>query len=279
VSRAVAVLVLALVLCTARVSAAETSNHSDEDADAGFSPTLDANYFWDDGAIPFIYGSASLTLALRIFVEPAATPRLFSESEGGAEVRGDSVPNVFVAVYALAGAGVIAAVTSHTRLHHLKGYAEAVITTMALTEISKTFFGRHRPDYREGDTKSQQRRSFFSGHSSVTASSSVYLGLYFHYHLRHRLRGPWGGAGSALVYTFLTASAIGVPLSRVVDNRHTTGDVLAGAFVGSAMSAIFFAYQESNLQGESEAFYKKKRNRIVVVPDLQNRGVTLTTRW
>jgi membrane-associated phospholipid phosphatase len=279
-SRAVVVLVFAWVLCTAQTSAAEEHRSLSEEASQNsYSPALDTSYFWDDGAVPFIYGSASLALGLRIFAEPAATPRLFTDDEGGAEVRGDSVHSVLTGLYALTGAGATAAVSTPARWHHFKGYAQALLTTIALTEGSKMFFGRHRPDYVQGDDDPEQRRSFVSGHSSTTASASVYFGLYFHYHLRHRLRGQWAEPGTALVYTLLTAAAVGVPWSRVQDNRHNVGDVLAGVFVGSAMSAVFFAYQEANFQRAHETFYKQKRKRIVVVPDLQNRGVTLMTRW
>ncbi len=272
--------ILALVLCHAGAAIAdEQVPPSEEVSTVSYSPALDASYFWDDGAVPFIYGSAIVALSFRIFVEPVAQPRLFSASEGGAEVRGDTIPSSVVAAYALAGAGITGAVPGPARLHHLKGYSEAVLTTIALTEMSKIYFGRRRPDYQPGDEDPDQRQSFFSGHASVTASSSLYFALYFHYHLRDRLRGYWARPAAALVYAVLAASAVGAPLSRVEDNRHNASDVITGSVVGSAMSAIFFAYQESKFQGERETFYKQKRSRIVVMPDLQNRGVTLSTRW
>jgi hypothetical protein len=79
-------------------------------------------------------------LVCAFFVEPAASPRLFSANEGGAPHHGDTVPSLFLAVYALAGAGVTASVPSPARWHHLKGYTQAAITTVALTEVSKAFW-------------------------------------------------------------------------------------------------------------------------------------------
>jgi hypothetical protein len=67
-ARAVVALVFAAVLCSARTSTAEELRKpSEEEPGLSFSPSLDGSYFWDDGAIPFIYGSATLAIGLRIF--------------------------------------------------------------------------------------------------------------------------------------------------------------------------------------------------------------------
>lgn len=248
-------------------------------AGATFAPRLDASYFWDDGAIPFVYGTAVLALSLRVFAEARETPLLFSASEGGAEVAGDTVPSYVVGVYAAAGAGLLALTPTEARLHHFKGYGEAVLTTIAVTEVAKKTFGRHRPDYAPGDTDPDQRQSFFSGHSSITAATSVYLGLYFYEHLSPRLRGPAAGLFKVLVYSTLAGVTLGMPLTRLEDNRHHPGDVVTGAAVGSVLATAFFAYQEARFRSEREGFYRGNRLALVVLPDVQNRGLTLATRW
>jgi membrane-associated phospholipid phosphatase len=258
---------------------AQAQAQEQEQASAAFAPRLDASYFWEDGAIPFVYGSVALAASLRVFAQPRDTPLYFSASEGGAEVMGDTVPSFVVGVYAGAGAGLLALTPGEARLHHFKGYCEAVLTTMAVTEVAKKTFGRHRPDYAIGDTDPDQRQSFFSGHSSITTATSVYLGLYFYEHLSPRLQGPAAGLYKVLVYSTLAGITVGMPISRVEDNRHNPSDVLTGAAVGSALAAGFFAYHEARFRSDREGFYRGNRLPIVVLPDIQNRGLTLATRW
>ena len=271
---------LALITCSGSVASAEEVEATQEvERREHFEAELDAAYFWDGGALPFVYGSLAVGVGLRLFVTPPDTPRLFSASEGGATTFDDTVPSYAVGLYAGAGAGLIALLPTSARLHHLKGYSEAVLTTMALTEIAKNFFGRHRPLFQEGDEDPDHRRSFFSGHASITAASTVYFGLYLHQHIGPRLRGPRAGLYKALAFTLLGGALVGVPISRVRDNRHHLSDVLTGAFAGSAMAALFYAYQESRYQDDREELYGAKRSRLVLVPDLDNRGLSLMTSW
>lgn len=271
-------LAVALIASTGSVAGAEEVVGTEESPEH-FEATLDAAYLWDGGALPFVYGSLVVGLGVRVFSSPPDTPRLFSSSEGGAENYGNTVPSYALAIYAGAGAGLMALWPASARLYHLKGYAEAVLTTIALTAISKDFFGRHRPHFQEGDDDPDSRRAFFSGHSSISAASTLYFGIYFHQHLASRLRGPRAGLYKALTFTLMGGVLVGVPFSRVVDNRHHVSDVLAGSFVGGAMAAVFYAYQEYRYENDREAFYLAKRNRVVLLPDLRNRGLRLMTRW
>lgn len=243
-----------------------------------FVPRLTAQYFWDEGALPFVYGSAAVALNMRFSVDPRDTPLAFSQREGGSEVRGDTIPSYVVGMYSAAGAGLIALTPTPARLHHFKGYTEAVLTTLALTEIAKVTFGRHRPDYAEEDTALEQRQSFFSGHASMTAVTSAYLGLYFYQHTSE-LVGPEADLAKALVYTALAGAAIGVPLTRLNDNRHHLSDVLTGSAVGGVLAVAFFAYHEARFERDRAGHGQQKTMPLVVMPDLQNRGITLATRW
>lgn len=206
-------------------------------------------YLYDGGAIPFFWLPAGVTLGLALFAEPPETPRLFSETEGGAEPKGDTVPNLAVAVYIVAGLGAIAAipVARSVRAFHLKGYAESTMTTAALTEIAKVTFGRHRPSWTPATDEPDMRKSFFSGHASLTFGTSTYLGFYLHDHVFSEWRDP-GQAFAAwelLPLGTLAAGSVAVAASRVHDNRHNVSDVITGALVGTGLSTGFYLWHES----------------------------------
>jgi membrane-associated phospholipid phosphatase len=209
-------------------------------------------YLYDGGAIPFFWVPAGVTLGLALFAEPPATPRLFSETEGGAEPKDDTVPNVAVAVYVVAGLGAIAAipVARSVRAFHLKGYAEAMTTTATLTEVAKVTFGRHRPSWTPATDEADMRKSFFSGHASLTFGTSTYLGFYLHDHVFSEWRDP-GQAFAAwelLPLGALAAGSVAVAASRVHDNRHNVSDVVTGAVVGTGISVGIYLWQESRYQ-------------------------------
>jgi membrane-associated phospholipid phosphatase len=250
---------------------------------AGAPPPLpepDAAYFYDGGAIPFFYGSLAVALGANLLLEPPAEPRLFDPSEGGKPVLGDTVPEWAVAAYAGAGAALVAAVPREARWFHLKGYLEAVATTLAVTELTKNAVGRHRPQYAEGQD-ADSRKSFFSGHSSLGAVTSMYLGLYVHRHLLAPYRGKeqsWSWLDVAPAAAF-TAVMIAVPATRVHDNRHHVSDVVTGTVVGASLAVAFYAYQEGRFAERDEESRATWRRNLVLVPDLQNRGLAVATRF
>lgn len=271
-------LVLASLTVVALVSNPQSAL-AETSGDEPFSPSLSVDYLWDGGALPFVYGSGLLTLGLRFFVDPPKEPRLFSPSEGGESVSSDTIPEAVMAGFALSSAGLIAGLPGEGRWYHLKGYAQAVLTTLAITEIAKNAVGRHRPTY-EGDLSDlDSRRSFWSGHSSLGAAMSVYLGLYLGRNILPQMDPERGRLYKALGTVGLGAALVGIPLSRLKDNRHHLSDVLTGSLVGAATAVAFYAYQESRLHNERESHHRSKRSRFVVLPDIKNRGLLLTTSW
>lgn len=269
--------VLALVLCCgafARGGQAEPVA-SGPVASGPFTPSLDSEYFWDGGAVPFIYVAGATALGLRLFVEPPSSPKLFPESEGGIQDFGNAVPEYIVTAYSLGFAGFIASVPKAERWHHLKGYGEAVLTTMALTEIAKNIVGRHRPHYQEGmEEEFDLRRSFFSGHASITAAGTVYVGLYLSRNLL-----PKPSLLKTVGVLALGGLLVGVPYSRVVDNRHHLSDVLTGGVVGGAVATAFYVYQQGRFADAQESSRARKRSQTQIVPNLRNPGLTLLHRW
>ena len=142
-----------------------------------FRPTLENDYLWDGGAVPFIFGSIAVTLATGQWLDPPEVPRFFPATEGPALPVSDTVPSRVLVAYNVAGAVLIALSDEPSRWHYLKGYAEAARTTTALTSLRKNLIGRRRPHYPAGEDP-DRRRSFFSGHASMSAVTTVYVGLY-----------------------------------------------------------------------------------------------------
>lgn len=88
----------------------------------------------------------------------------------------------------------------------------------------------------------EARKSFYSGHASFSMYTMVFLALYVHARLRWRtarLLRP-------LLQAALLLSAVYVGLSRVADNMHHWGDVLAGFLQGAAVAA-FVVFSVSGL--------------------------------
>jgi membrane-associated phospholipid phosphatase len=124
-------------------------------------------------------------------------------------------------------------------------YAGTLATTLFLTELSKVVFSRQRPDYADrqrlgldDDLMNDGRKSFWSGHSSMSFASAVFqawhladLGLDRGRGLGARV-GLWGGA------TLLTTTAGWVAYTRIEDGRHHVSDVLTGAVVGTVLGTF-----------------------------------------
>jgi membrane-associated phospholipid phosphatase len=201
--------------------------------------------FVEADALVFMGGSAAVAGAAYFTTDPSGDPLGFSTTEGGMETKGITIPNWQVAV----GVGVvpvlIAATGSEGRWYHAKGAAESLLTTAALTELSKNIFHRHRPRYGPDAHSEDDRKSFFSGHSSLTLAATTYAGLYLHEHVFSRWRGSASVAWWELpAYTALAALSVWVPYTRIEDNMHHKSDVLTGALVGTTLSAAFFVAQE-----------------------------------
>jgi membrane-associated phospholipid phosphatase len=230
----------ALALTAALLLVHSTPAHAGDD--------LDGSYFTDGHAL-VVYGSVAAIAGIALFMEVPDQPRLFDESEGGALYNGNTVPSWAVAGLAGAAGALVIAAPTDARWYHVKGMAEAIGTTALATEFCKRFFGRHRPDYVEGDPDAgvvDGRRSFFSGHASITVATTSYLGLYLHQHLFPAWKPdkgilPWWEAAT---YAGLLGVTVYVPLSRALDRRHHPSDILTGSAVGLTMSTLFYVWQE-----------------------------------
>jgi membrane-associated phospholipid phosphatase len=273
---------------------------ADEERATGDDPG-DASYYFDAGALT-IYGAGLGYLATALFMEPPDTPRFFSASEGGAEYRGSTVPDWTLGVFAGVTAATIVAAPDqrggqargHARWYHTKGFLGSLATTAFLTEMAKNVYGRHRPDYQPGDPvagSDDGRKSFFSGHSSITLASTTYLALYLHDHVFPGLRRdpdsvPWWEVAS---YTGLVALSVYVPFSRVHDNRHNPSDVLVGSAVGLTAAIGFYRWQETRLRcarsldgavrQETQTTKSARLSNLVLIPTAEPLGLSMAGRF
>lgn len=238
--------------------------------DSDLPDELDASYFIDGGAIPFIWAPVILTIALDRYAEPRSTPLWFDAGEGGLPShREDEIPGWMVNVGA-AGLGLYMVLdTNDARFYHLKGFAQSMSTSSAIVTAGKFTFGRHRPDHDPLAEDPAARRSFPSGHSQTTVAALTYFALYMRYHGFNRWRPPgtlpWW---ESLSYTGMAALAVYVPYTRVLHNRHHVTDVLAGSLIGGASSLVFFYWQEGRFGKE-----------VQLVPNLESTGATLIIRF
>ncbi|MFA6884737.1 MAG: phosphatase PAP2 family protein [Paludibacteraceae bacterium] len=117
----------------------------------------------------------------------------------------------------------------------LSAMAFSTLTTAAFTEGLKNTIGRTRPH------SEYQRNSFPSGHTMTAFSSATML------HKEYGDISPWYS-----ICGYTTASIVGI--NRILNNRHWTSDVLAGAGfgilsgeLGYLMSDCLFGKTRTNL--------------------------------
>ncbi len=125
----------------------------------------------------------------------------------------------------------------------------ACATTLLVTDTVKVYVGRLRPNFYSmcafdddslectADVSQQHeaRKSFPSGHSSISMNGMLFVSLYIVYN--SPLKSPF-----AKYFFFLApvALAVFVAASRVHDNWHHPSDVLCGALIGGFSAAGCF---------------------------------------
>ncbi|MFN0245846.1 MAG: phosphatase PAP2 family protein [Kofleriaceae bacterium] len=206
------------------------------------SSTIDLSYLVDGGALPFFWGAMAGRLALDAWASPRKTPLFFSEKEGGAPRSSWEVPG-----YAVTGLGVglgLGMVLSgdDSRMYHVKGMAESLMTGCFVTGAIKTVIGRHRPDWSADINSDSSRRSFPSGHSTQAFAIATYAILYLRGHVFDTREDSvvWELAA----YTGIGLGAAAVAGERVWHHRHNLSDVAIGGLLGTVSSSLFYFYQE-----------------------------------
>ena len=155
------------------------------------------------------------------------------------------------------------------------GYAETVALTAAVTELSKPFFGRLRPDFRERALRfhcpdsppsaiepfcdgyrelpldedpdeaqklyNDGRKSFISGHSSHSFNlfgyASLVIGGRYVWGEGATSRSRRAGVAGQAV---MMGSAFYITSSRIRDGRHHLSDVIVGSLIGTGIANLSY---------------------------------------
>uniref|UniRef100_A0A8C4QPT6 Phospholipid phosphatase 1a n=1 Tax=Eptatretus burgeri TaxID=7764 RepID=A0A8C4QPT6_EPTBU len=215
---------------------------------------FERGFFCDDDSIKLPHKgdtiSSGLLFALGLCIPiaaiicgEAAAMKFHQEHHNGALVR--SSRQLYLALYL-----------------HLGAFLFGAAVSQSLTEVAKFAIGRLRPHFLDvckplnltercagsyipealctGDASrvADARKSFYSGHSSFSSYTMIFLALYL------QVRMPW--RGTRLLRPLLQFAAIlgafYVGLSRISDHKHHWSDVLTGFFQGTivAMLVVFY---------------------------------------
>jgi hypothetical protein len=222
-------LVAALLLTSSRLAAADPH-----------TPTNDATWLVDGGALPLFWAPVVLELSLDHFVTPRATPVFFDRNDGGASVATWEIPDWTLYATSIGLGGAIAVGGDGARWYHVKGLAEAMATSSLVTTVLKDAIGRHRPDWAVDHDDRTKDQSFPSGHTTEAFTIATYAALYMHDHV---FAGPMT-VGQGLADAGLFAAAATVGFERVYHHRHHVSDVIVGAAIGVVTSALIYRYEQ-----------------------------------
>ena len=235
---------------------------------------IDWSFFWDGGAVPFLWAPMLGRLALDRYVHPDDEPLGFSASEGGAPPSSWEVPGWSITAAGLGAGFAFLASGDASRWYHAKGIGESLMTGALLTGVLKKTFSRHRPDWSPELDSESERMSFSSGHATQAFAVGTYAILFLRRHVFDKSRGdrllPWY---EALTYGGIALASTTLAAERVYHNRHHVSDVLVGSALGVTSSALFFWYQESRFHA------KKEQTTISVVPSITSTGATVGVGW
>jgi membrane-associated phospholipid phosphatase len=128
---------------------------------------------------------------------------------------------------------------------HLKGSLLAVSSGLFIKELCKDIVGRPRPDYYDrlarGIDVDEARESWPSGHATHAAGVAIYLSLFTWDEWRDD--APLAVAAKSGITALLAAGATWVSYTRVADNRHYVGDVVAGSIIGAGTALLAYSWQ------------------------------------
>jgi hypothetical protein len=223
---------LALALAVLVASPAAAGAQQDADEFPG------GEFFYDAGAIGFVYAPLALVAAAELAWDPPLMPRLFDDPDSDNPDFENTIPELYVGLGGALLATSLFASCEEGRWFHVEGMAQSISTTLAISSVAKNIFGRRRPHWTAESTDRDHRRSFPSSHASTAFSLSTYGCLFLH------RDGELGWVRTPLCAGLAAVAGL-VAYSRVGDRRHHRSDVLAGALVGVVTSTSFFVWQES----------------------------------
>jgi membrane-associated phospholipid phosphatase len=129
---------------------------------------------------------------------------------------------------------------------HLKGSLLAISSGYFIKELAKDIVGRPRPDYYDRLAKGvgldEARDSWPSGHAAHFATAATYLSLFTWDEWRST--SPWAIAAKTGITACLAGTWAWVSWTRIADNRHYPGDIVAGTILGAGTALIGYSYEQ-----------------------------------
>jgi membrane-associated phospholipid phosphatase len=262
-----------LSICVLTIAVLARTAAADPDA-APIGPEakggIDLSYLVDGGALPFFWGAMAGRLALDKWAPARESPLFFSSGEGGANESSWEVPGLVVSGLGVATGGLMLLGGDESRMYHVKGLAEALMTGCLVTGAIKVVVGRHRPDWSEDNNSESERRSFPSGHSTQAFAIATYAILYLRGHVFDTRRGnsvlPWWELAT---YAGIGLGAATVAGERVFHNRHNLSDVAIGGLLGTASSTLFYMYQNRRYEAHAQ---KEAIKNLTITPSVTPTG-------
>ena len=186
----------------------------------------------------------------------------------------------FATPFLAIGLAQIGSLDWHDVHHAALGFSEALAMTLLVTLVLKKSVGSLRPNFLArcqpdasgactGDPNliRDGRDSFPSGHTSTAFVGGTYLSLYLWGKLRPFRTG--GALWKVLVILTPVVIASLVGASRIIDRRHRTEDVLAGALIGAGFAYLGYRMNYPNPWSKN-AGKPLTRKRFVATPLLGN---------
>ena len=210
--------------------------------------SFDASYLHDGGALPFFWAPLALGIGAQTLLSPREIPFGFTE-EGGAPAASWEVPSWALFGMGIAAGGAILASGDESRYYHVKGISQSMATSMFVTSVGKSVFGRRRPDWSKDRNTWSSRRAFPSGHATQAFAVATYSILFLRGHVLDDEPAYWKVAA----YGGITLGATLLGAERIYHKRHYLTDVVVGALIGTATSFAFYHYQESKLDADRDS--------------------------
>ena len=195
--------------------------------------------------------------------------------------RPETVPGIWLVLTAalpLATVGIAQAggPAWHDVHHATLGLGEALGVTLLLTGLLKVSVGRLRPDFLarcqpdanlnctgDPDEVLEGRRSFPSGHTSLSFAGATYMSMYLWGKLSPLKGLHWLWKIPVLMLPM--AGAAVVAWSRIYDHRHHWEDVVGGSLIGFG-SAVLGYLLNYPLPWSGNAGQPRRRKRLTLVP-------------
>eukprot|EP00761_Pharyngomonas_kirbyi_P003029 gb/GECH01003033.1/.p1 GENE.gb/GECH01003033.1/~~gb/GECH01003033.1/.p1 ORF type:complete len:296 (+),score=37.66 gb/GECH01003033.1/:1-888(+) len=155
--------------------------------------------------------------------------------------------------------------SGHDFHHAILSLLEAFLINGLITNTFKLLVGRYRPDWIErcdpndsGICQSSNtseiadgRKSFPSGHSSVSFCGMTFLSLYLAGKL-HLMSRHGGEFWKAVIVGIPEMIAGFVAVSRTMDYHHHFSDIIAGTLIGISCSVVFYLMNYTHEPGSDD---------------------------